>query len=373
MSFNYTIFDVTVTPITPLHIGSGKMLLNQYDYALHGKHTWRIDENALMDAQNADDPRLVEMLARTPPAQLLKREDFSANSPFFRYRLSGKPRATGAGAQLQEIIKTVDDQAYLPGSSLKGAIRTAVAWRGWVEKRVNANPRELNRSRKYAGQNLEKKIMGRNPNHDLLRALHISDSAPAGKDCFIVLNAQVVTKRNLGSPIELEAVQPDTTFKLTIKLDKQLFSQWARQNGFWLGGNAAWLNNLAQTVQRHSARRLKNELAWYKERRGAEMTAGFYRQLLNAKLPANACLLQLGWGGGWESKTFGSHLQANAPFMERIIGDYRLAKGKRHKGDSFPKSRRATVQVIKDKHGKTKQRPAVPLGWVLMEMEEVKK
>jgi len=372
MSFNYTIYDVTVTPITPLHIGSGKLLLNEYDYALSGKYTWRIDENAWLAAQNADDPKLIETLSRTPPAQLLRADDFKSDSPFFRYRLAGKPRATGPGAQLQEVIKTVSDEAFLPGSSLKGAIRTALAWRGWQEKNAQPDSRNLGRNRKFAGQQLERDIMGGDPNHDLLRALHVGDSSPAGKNRFIVLNAQVITRGSLGSPIELEAIQPDTPFKLTIKVDDQLFGQWAKEHRLRLGGNQSWLQNLAGTIQQHTAQRLQAELNWYANRPGAEQTAGFYRQLLAAKLPANACLLQIGWGTGWEGKTFGSHLQANARFMEQIINDFRLAKGRRERGDPFPKSRRVTVSVVKDKQGRTQQRPAVPLGWALMEMKERK-
>jgi CRISPR-associated protein Csm5 len=372
MSYNYTIYDVTVTALTPLHIGSGNMLLNDYDYALHGGYTWRIDENAWLDDQETDDPKLVEQLSRTPPAQLLKDGDFKPDSAYFRYRLAGKPRATGAGAQLQEIIKTVRDEAYLPGSSLKGAIRTAVAWYGWQQKNARPDTRNLGRNRKFAGQQMERDIMGRNPNHDLLRALHIGDSAPIGKDKFIVLNVQVITRGSLGSPIELEAIQPETSFKLTAKVDNQLFSQWAKKHRLQLGGNPAWLQNLPGIIQQHTTQRLQDELKWYTNRPGAGQTTGFYRQLVNLKVPSYGCLLQVGWGTGWEGKTFGSHLQADGRFMERIIKDYRLAKGRRQEGDPFPKSRRVTVSVTRDNQGRIHQQPAVPLGWAYVELKERK-
>ncbi len=372
MTFDYTLFDVTATPLTPLHIGSGRTLLNEFDYAIRQGSTWRINEDALLDAQDVDDPKLAEQLMRTPPAQLLEQEKdaFRPDSAFIRYRLNGKPRAVGTGAQLQEQVKTIEDEAFLPGSSLKGAIRTALAWRGWAEKGLKPNTRELERRRTFAGRRIEQEIMGKTPNTDLLRALQISDSQAAGKECFILLNAQVVTRGSLGSPIELEAINPDTPFYLTIKIDTALFSQWAKKSRLRLGGNPAWLSQLCQIIRAHTRQRLQDELAWYKNRPGAEQTAGFYRQLLNAKLPANSCLLQMGWGTGWSDKTYGSHLQADQRFMDNLISTYRLAKGKRRPGDPFPKSRRSTVQVTKDKRGRTEQRPGVPLGWVLLEMEE---
>ena len=370
MNFDYLIFDVIATPLTPLHIGSGARLLKDYDYAVHGNRTWRINEDALLEAQLVKEPAIAATLAQTPPAQLLKAGDFKTGSPFFRYSLPGKPRSTEAGAQLLEQLKTANDEAYLPGSSLKGAIRTALAWHGWQEKEIKATKSDLERNRNFAGQRLERKIMGPDPNHDLLRALQLADSAPAGKDCLMLLNVQVVTRQGLGSPIELEAVQPDTVFHLTLKIDRALFNRWAEQNRLRLGGNPAWLSRLPELIQAHTTQRLKDELAWYQQRPGAEATASFCQQLLRADLPANSCLLQIGWGTGWGDKTFGSRLQADQPLMEYIISEYRLARGKRSPGDSFPKSRRNIVRVVQDKSGRVQQRPGVPLGWVLLELKE---
>lgn len=374
MNPGYVTFDVTVTTVTPLHIGSGRKLLYEYDYKVHNNITWRINEDSWLEAQEGlDDPRKIEQLAKTPPGQLLEAKDYRPDSPFFRYQLSGKPRSQQAGAELQEQIKTVADEVYLPGSSLKGAIRTALAWHGWGEKKINANITDLERSARAAGRRLEKQIMGADPNHDLLRALQVSDSISAGKESLIVLNAQVVTRGGLGSPIELEAVKPDTAFHLTIKIDQTLFGQWARENNLRLGGNPVWLGQLSQIIQRHTAQRLQQEVAWYKNRPGAEATLSFYQQLAGARLAPNSCLLQLGWGPGWGAKTFGAHLQTDPKFMEYLISTYNLARGKPRKpGDPFPKSRRTTVRVVKDKTGKTLQRPSLPLGWVLLEMKERK-
>jgi CRISPR-associated protein Csm5 len=373
MNFDYTLFEVTVTPLTPLHIGSGNRLLKDYDYAVAKGQTWRIDETALLEAQQVEDPAMADTLARTPPAQLLKPEDFRSGSRFFRYTLEGQPRSTEAGAELQEQIKTVKNEAYLPGSSLKGAIRTALAWHGWAEKNLKPTMRDLERRRKFAGRRIEQRIMGPNPNHDLLRALHIADSVPAGKDNFLILNAQVVTQGGLGSPIELEAVKPDTTFQLAIKVDKALFNQWAKKSRLQLGGNSAWLEQLPQLIQRHTAQRVQNELAWYQNRGGAAQTVSFYRRLHTAQLPAGSCLLQLGWGTGWSDKTYGSHLQKDRRFMEELIATYNLAMGRREQGDPFPRSRRVMVEMIKDGSGQSQLKPIVPLGWALMEMKEHRK
>lgn len=81
-------------------------------------------------------------------------------------------------------------------------------------------------------------------------------------------------------------------------------------------------------------------------------------------------LISLGWGTGWTNKTFGPHLQSDADFMERILRDHRLARGRRQRGDPFPKSRRVVVQISRDRQGRPVETPAAPMGWCLVEMKE---
>lgn len=363
----YTLFDVEVTLLTPLHIGTGRELLLDYDYAVRDDRTWRIDEDALLEAQDVDDPAIAGQLARTPPAQLLDKGDFCEDSPFFLYVLQGRPRSRQRGAQLREQIKDARQRPYLPGTSLKGALRTALAWHGFGALKMRPDARQLGRRPKWAAQRIERSILGQDPNHDLLRALHVGDSAPVGTERLMLVNAQVLTRRGSGAPIEAEAVQSNTTFCLTVKLDEALFSRWAHRLN--LGTRQDWLRRLPAVVRAHTANRVKVERQWYAGRPDAQIAQRFYKELANLNLSENACVLQIGWGGGWHSKTLGSRLQADGRFMEGIIGDYRLARGRRRQGDPFPKSRRAVVRVARGKDGRAVERPGVPLGWALMEIK----
>lgn len=367
---DYTIYDVTISLLTPLHIGNGRELLNEYDYAIHNGKTWRIDEAALLDAQDVKDPRLAEQLARTKPAQLLKPEDFTPDSPYFRYVLAGTPRSGAEGAVLREQIKNPFDKPYLPGSSLKGALRTALAWTAWDMLKLRPEIRRVGRNPKFAAQEYEREMLGQNPNHDLLRALHVSDSETAGSESLMIVNARVLNRGGgVGSPIELEALRPDTKFKLTIKLDRALFSEWAQRGGLRLAGGRS-LASLAQVVRAHSTQRIQREVEWFGKINGAQRLAQFYQQLAQAKLGATTCLLQLGWGAGWESKTFGSRLQDDQPFMERLIRDYHMARRERREDDPFPKSRRVVVAYHRMDDGRVAEKPGSPLGWVVMQMKE---
>jgi len=371
---DYIRYRVKATLLTPLHIGTGRVLLHEYDFAVHKGHIWRLNEDALLEIQNVDDLDLAEHLARTPPARLLKLEDFRPDNSYFRYIVRGVPRSVAEGAQVREQLKDAYDRLYLPGTSLKGALRTAIAWYAWEALNLRPRRTHLKPNPRFAAQGYERKIFGKNPNHDLLRALHVEDSKPVGADALVLINARVLHRNGrMASPIELEAIAPDTVFHLTFKLDLTLFSEWARQRNFVLRGRE-WLERLPDVVRAHTRQRIADEIAWFQKVPGAETILDFYRRLQKAIPPGNRLLLQVGWGTGWDDKTLGSRLRADPRFMEEILrprrqGGYDLARGRRRRGDPFPKSRRVAVQITRTQDNRMIERPVAPLGWLLVEIE----
>lgn len=375
---NYTLYRVRATTLTPLHIGSGRDLLHEYDYAIHQGRTWRINEDTLLESQDIDDPHLADQLANTPPAQLLRPADFKPDSKLFRYIIRGTPRSKSSGAQVRELLKDPYDRPYLPGSSLKGALRTALGWIRWDQKKLRPDPARLGRRPKFAARWYEEELFaihgGKAPNYDLLRALQVSDSAPVGPDSLLLVNARVLSRSGkLGSPIELEAVKPGVTFELTIKVDEALFSDWAQRHRLKLQG-AALLHQLPKAVRIYTGERLKAERAWFEAIQNGKDLAAYYRELLRslaaAQKAGNACLIQVGWGGGWESKTFGSRLQEDPQFMTRLIG--RLRRGRAKPDTPFPSSRRALVQIRRGPDGRPLEVPRAPLGWLRLEFQRVR-
>jgi CRISPR-associated protein Csm5 len=369
---DYVCYDVTVTTITPVHIGSGRELLHAYDYVVRDRRTWRINEDALLDAQNVDDPRLAEQLARSRPAELLKPGDFREGSPFFRYVLLGQPRSVGEGAQLREQLKDAFDRPYLPGSTLKGALRTALGWYAWGERKLQPETRQLNRDRRFAAQRYEQMLFGRDPNHDLLRALQVSDSEPIGVDRLMVANAQVINRQGkLQAPIEMEAIRPESAFRLTIKIDRQLFSRWAQQRDLQLRGGEM-LERLPQIVGNYARQHCSREATWFKNVQGGTRIVQFYQQLAQTNTGSKRFLIALGWGTGWENKTFGTRLLASREFMQRILQDYSLSRGKQRNNEAqaiaFPTSRRVFVGVTEDAQGGRKETAQAVPGWCLVEM-----
>ena len=353
-------YTLNLMTLSPLHIGSGRELLRDYDYVVRQGYTWRVDEDALLDAALGEG-EFDEALLRRPAAELLQPADFRPDSALFRYVVKGTPRSTQEGARLREQIKDVFDRPYLPGSSLKGAFRTALFDWALAQNPKALDTSRLRDSRKWAAQPIERALLGRDPNHDLLRALHVADSAPLDPNKSLSIeNAQVFTGGHAGSPIEVEALRPHVRLRTSVKLDLSLFSDQAERE-LHLGDRLQWLQGLMAVCRARVTPILAAERDWFARFHRGSPIVGFYAQLhdLVTGMPDERCLLQVGWGGGWLNKTAGLRLDERQ--REGVINRYRLARGKRQKGDPFPKSRRVAL----DAQG----RSIAPLGWVLIEMK----
>lgn len=375
--YDFKTCRLKITVLTPLHIGNGREMLRDYDYAVHDRRTWRINENALLEAQEVEDPRVAEMLARVKPAQLLKPQDFTDNSPYFRYILKGTPKSSAEGAVLREQMKDAFDHPYLPGTTVKGALRTALGWYLWEKKGLRPEAGKLSGSPKFAASGYERDLFGKNPNNDLLRVLQTSDSQPLDIAALMLVNVRVLTQRGKhGSPVEVEAIRRDTVIETQLKLDTVLFSQWAKARELYLPNGDALLN-FAETARQHSRNAIQRELAWAKGLTDGKNLVAHYQGMLEYPLAPNAFFLQLGWGGGWEQKTFGSRLKRDEGFLRTILkprnqGGWDVGRGhKIHTVQDFPISRRIAMAYRRNQQGEIiEELPALPLGWVLVEVSD---
>ena len=356
-----TVYDVKLETLSPVHIGNGKTLRRDFDFVTKDGATYRLDVDRVLQAREG---QLAKAQGQYPlPGKLLNKNEYQE---FSRYILLGTPRSTRSDAELQAFIKDVYDHPYIPGSSLKGALRTALAWNGWKEVKPKLNRNAIGHRRSWAGQRLEKKIFGRDPNHDLLRALQVSDMMGLEKpgEGLMVVNAQVLTKSEAGSPIELEALKSGVTFTGSIKIDDALFEEWA-EGKLHFQNRKHWLYELMPRVNAHTQNRIDPLINWFNDA-GITKIAKFYTQVRDAKVGSHQAIFQLGWGGGWDSKTFGSHLKKNEHLFKKLLSDFRMRKGHGPIKD-FPVSKRL---VVKDDG--TNIYPLAPFGWLLMTMEEKK-
>ena len=138
--------------------------------------------------------------------------------------------------------------------------------------------------------------------------------------------------------LRLRLCQQGVSFTASITLDQYLLKT-KHPDLAWSDSQTKWLQRLPRVVTNWTSRRIQAE--WTRER------SGEWKRQFNdiaervANPEPNQCILQLGWGGGWDSKTLGDHLTKNKAEFKRLVDKHRLIrKGEFKAGDRFPKTRR---------------------------------
>ena len=355
-----------ITVLSPLHIGSGQTLLRGYDFVVHNGRTWRIDEDALFSATQSGDAAFDDALLGRPADELLQAADYQEGEGLFRYVMPGTPAAVARGAEVAEQIKDVFDRPYLPGSSLKGALRTLLFWGMHADAKRRPDLNHLGRQSKQAARPLEQELFGRDPNHDWLRALRVRDSVPLPATELAMTTVRVYPTSQGGGgglDIDVEAVKPGALFRTEISLETYGFESAHAASLGWQG-QRRWIKRLPLVGKRRAQERLLAEAAYFGRPGSPRGAAGFYDRLINRliDMPKDALLLQVGWGAGWESKTLGRRmLQQNEQQFEQLVSRYRMTKQRnRRAGDAFPISRHLALR---------NGRPALPMGWLHLRIE----
>jgi CRISPR-associated protein Csm5 len=160
--------------------------------------------------------------------------------------------------------------------------------------------------------------------------------------------------------LNVEAIAPDVTLRGRIQIEQYPFmSRPARERGLDMAARRAWLDELASACRERGQGRIDAELRFFREQGDAALVR-FYDGLRQEAhtLDAHSFLLQIGWGGGWGSKTLDDRLSGAEGFAE-IVRRYNLDEPRRRgsrfaSGDRFPASRKVVL------NGGT---PWWPLGW----------
>jgi len=301
-----------------------------------------------------------------PITQLRERATVNGRA-LVRYAMRGRP----ASGDIYEQIKDVADQMYLPGSSLKGAIRSALAWdaahtleAATLQAASQGNP-------KTADDALEKRIFAGSAKRrmndtvrDVLRALHVGDSAPTTVAPDL-LTVHIYRSRSATAPIAVEALPEGVELRAMLQIERYPFeSQVARRMidfGDWRRRLAP--AELAAACRRRAARLIEGELAFFSRQTDAVEVTRFYTSLRQRLEQADRFTfpLPLGWGAGWRAKTLDDRLRDSPERDTVFAGLVRRHRLKKHKsemfkpGDPFPDTRKIIVRG---------NMPWRPMGWI---------
>jgi len=306
-----TNLKVKLTTLTPLHIGSGSLLAYNSEYLFFRKQNVCaiIDQEKVLQLigpgnidqwvnciANGDD--LLQYLQQRKPA--LQPADVA--NRLLQARL---PANVKSG--LREQMRTGSGWPLLPGSSIKGAVRTAFFASEVFEKYPNGAGKEDVTSRdrknraKWSDKTIQKKVMGRDPNHDRFRLVQISDlhfpvetvALPVG-----LLNYGFRGWEARRSPLFFaEAIPEKISATFTIRLTKPDRRQKIQP---------AWRSpaELFASVNEHTRELLDYDRSFFEDDTG-EAALEYVQQLdrllaLSSQFnPETTCLLRMGFGSGW--------------------------------------------------------------------------
>jgi CRISPR-associated protein Csm5 len=277
-------------------------------------------------------------------------QNFAGRRIPFDHAGSAKHWETLASDQLFiPTFTSTNGQPFLPGSALKGALRTAL---------VSARTSEAalgNLGGRPSGAPLEAQSLGRS-GADEFRSVSVGDSRPVAATSTRVYLVRTSTmearggqpalgwKQGRGAPQFFEMAAPGTRFEGRFDVSPG-------------PGRKLTLEQLVEAANRYAALVLgihRRYARMVKLTRVEESMAELEARL--AALGANAALLPLGWGAGYLGKTVWPRIEEGG--FRKVLGELPYYARAIRTGMPFPKTRRV---VFLD------NQPATLPGWVLAE------
>lgn len=363
--------NIQLQTLTPVHIGSGTELQGNSEYLYFQKE----GKVAVIDPE-----KVLGILGEENLSQWIAAIEESDRKPdAFSTLLHSRKNAlqaadvalriiackTSTGKPIREQIRSGNGMYLMPGSSLKGSIRTAV-WGELIldntklakEKR-NLGITDQRGNIRWSDQPLSKTFFGSDPNHDIFRLLQVGDAAFSATEVF---QTDVLNKYGNNWRIKQELTQFVEAIPAGVSATAQLnFNDLLKKRSkdtFDRNAAKLELNELFPLINQHTQRLLEDEINYWNDDADNPEALGDYVEEMDRVLAISQscndreCVLRLGWGSGFRSMTGDWHGAMTEEDYERLVKSLRP----RHPEDLvFPK----TTRFIKG---------GMPLGFVKVRM-----
>lgn len=348
--------EIRLHTLTPVHVGSGVELQKNIEFITREDKIAVVSPEKVLQLIGRDNIHqwttlidrgddLDELLNRLRPGYDI--QDVAS-------RLLRKAIAHGHNFRtLKEQMFNGTGKAIIPGSSLKGSIRTALFTEMVNQNVQRINSHDLKNQRgKWNDAYLVKKLFGKDPNKDLLRFLQIGDAHfhdGTTAVSTIILNLYREgwdIKRDTHQLTEVIPAGAGSRFKLRLKgdlLQKNIAQRYIRNKPAFLDS----VVSILKTIGKHTEYLISKEIQFWEEEDAypnewldpyIETLQSIRDKIHNG--PENETVLRLGGNSGWDFITGGW-----AKFNEQILSDEEwegLYKrlNKRRDVDCFPKTRK---------------------------------
>ncbi|MBW1716237.1 MAG: type III-A CRISPR-associated RAMP protein Csm5 [Deltaproteobacteria bacterium] len=352
------------TVISPVHVGSGRGL-GPVDTVIEKNRCIVIDIESLLLGIQDNEQALNEFgQGRFNVTTFLKRYRISPKS-VEKYSIPNPDLfQLEARQNIHEMVKTGLGNPYIPGSSIKGAIRTVILWHLFKEERKEERDSILkkilnsNVRKERADDQLDQHLFGDDPNHDFLRALQIGDVEFRLSDLGLIESKvlSLSSRRGFGwkgFKIYCETLVPGSLSRGIIRTDQFLTRNTVSLKELKLSGiKKSLLESLPEKCNQFAQHFITEEIEFF-ESCSMNQMVNFYRNLLN-KMPEgnDSFLLHLGWGSGWRGMT-GNYFDDD--MLKQFRKKFYMGKGV---FPLFPKTRKIAFEDGSPKYA---------FGWIKLE------
>lgn len=365
-----------LTTLTPVHVGSGQKLLRNFDFIVQDNRVGFLDLEKIINKMGFERlPQLTAEIENKNVGSFLKRalpnvllEDVCSRTVKTKGHIS-----TNTG-ELKEQFRTAMQGACIPGSSLKGSLRTTMVRFLTREERVNeAQQRELLRfvnwedSRRVNFSRLDDQLLGSTANAKSTRFLIVGDvqfnpeEAEVHELSYINYMENEEWVYETGKLQLVECIRAGASATFQLKLNLSLATKYMEKRktiiafnpdskamaplkdlSFFDLGEAGFLRNVNQQT--------KDLLQWEIERlTDLHAEQDLLDSLSDIQKHAMACkdgeaILRLGGHNGWNFMTGRWMMYKENVFTNQMFDTMRKAaqRTERYLGLQFPKTRKMT-------------------------------
>jgi len=356
-------YKIEMETLTPVHIGSGEKAIFGLDYYLEGTKVIFIDFPKLIDEIRSEKERQ-ELFRAMRSKDIGNIKSLTKKYRMEIYAIENKAdRDVLVRKGVDTILKTRSDRVYIPGSSIKGAIRTAFIYNRIGEKekeeiRKIANLQSI--ENKLEGVLKRKIIFDGDTDVDVLNSLIIRDSEEKRADtCTSTYTLNIsIADGAYAHKQPIEAINSGEKFESEISVRRDIIG----------------IEEIKAVSSKFSSEIIEHEKEFYERhswwsgrerKRGVrtESLLNFYKMLKGEldTLEGNDFLLNLGRHSGHHIKTGWSTFDYELLFdkeTSKRVAD--LLSRQKDVRNPFPKTRRAVIE-----EGRLK-----PLGWIKVKVYE---
>ncbi|MCR4316866.1 MAG: type III-A CRISPR-associated RAMP protein Csm5 [Planctomycetes bacterium] len=386
----HTTLEYRMTCLTPVHVGTGKALAPS-EYVIVGSNYYRIDPRKLAEVSSQASMAFKKM---NMPLEEFLSNPFNTYEDFFQaMRVPPKSISTyycptdtegiARGEEVREQQKDIFQRPVIPGSSIKGALTTAIL--GYLERLEKFQAEDEDPLRRliharghhdllahYLGQS---GVSDRENLSRVTRAIRVSDASATDASRMSLVHTVLLRQgqpdgsyrghvfkkrdRSVRDPFDadgtfLEALSKGAQLEVRLTLDKFLIDTSGKKGHRFDPPRdsraAIEPENLPKAINYHSSELLTLEEHFYKLA-GAESLERRCAALRDriAKLPEGSFVIPIGWGIGFRGITGGA-------ISDNDAHELKLPRKDHSHWLSFPITRRAVYP------GKGKQVSDL-IGW----------